>query len=120
MSEYMKYRRESLQPEIIYHPEGPTDAVLFVNGEKFREYLDGKISLEEWPLFVESYRQGKMICKFKKGDIVKTINGIDVQHYDGIIAIRKLLREQAGTTYTFEIVRENERIEKRLILQDLY
>ncbi len=60
------------------------------------------------------------VAGFKKGDIVKTINRIDVQYYDGIIAIRKLLREQAGTTYTFEIVRDKERIEKRLTLQDLY
>ncbi len=60
------------------------------------------------------------VAGFKKGDIIKAINGIDVQHYDGIIAIRKLLREKAGTTYTFEIVRGNERMEKRLTLKDLY
>ena len=60
------------------------------------------------------------VAGFKKGDIIKTINRIDVQHYDGIIAIRKLLREKAGTTYTFEIVRKNQRIEKQLTLQDLY
>ncbi len=60
------------------------------------------------------------VVGFKKGDIVKKINGIDVQHYDGIIAIRKLLREDAGTTYTFEIMRDNERMEKRLKLRDLF
>jgi C-terminal processing protease CtpA/Prc len=60
------------------------------------------------------------VVGFKKGDIVKKINGIDVQRYDGIIAIRKLLREDAGTTYTFEILRENERMEKRLVLQELF
>jgi len=60
------------------------------------------------------------LAGFKKGDIIKTINGIDVQHYDGIIAIRKLLRERAGITYTFEIVRENQRMVKRLTLEDLY
>ena len=57
---------------------------------------------------------------FKKGDIVKKINGIDVQNYDGIIAIRKLMREDAGTTYTFEIMRKNERMEKRLELRELF
>lgn len=57
---------------------------------------------------------------FKRGDIIKTINGIDVRHYDGIIAIRKLLREKVDTTYTFEIVRENHRIEKQVTLRDLF
>lgn len=60
------------------------------------------------------------VAGFKRGDMIKAINGIDVQHYDGIIAIRKLLREKIGTTYTFEMVREKHHIEKKLTLQNLF
>jgi len=57
---------------------------------------------------------------FKKGDIIRTINGIGVEFYDGIIALRKLMREEAGTTYAIGIVRDGKRLDKRLTLRDLF
>jgi len=57
---------------------------------------------------------------FKKGDIIKTINGIDVDYFDGIISIRKLLKEKAGITYTFEVLRNKEFIEMQLTLRELF
>jgi hypothetical protein len=57
---------------------------------------------------------------FKKGDIIKTINGIDVDYFDGIISIRELLREKTGTTYTFSVLREKELMEMQLTLRELF
>ena len=57
---------------------------------------------------------------FIKGDIIKTVNGIDVSFYDGIIALRKLMREPAGTAYVIGILREGKRLEKQLTLRDLF
>ena len=56
---------------------------------------------------------------FERGDIIKSVNGIDVQLLDGIIAFRKLLREPAGTTYTIDILRGGKPLEKQLILKDM-
>ncbi|KPJ62235.1 hypothetical protein AMJ44_15910 [candidate division WOR-1 bacterium DG_54_3] len=57
---------------------------------------------------------------FEKGDVLETVNGIDVSFYDGIIALRKLMREPAGTTYVIGIVRKGKRLEKQLTLRDLF
>ena len=57
---------------------------------------------------------------FKEGDIIKSINGIEVQYLDGIIALRKLMREEAGTTYMIGILREGKPYEKQLTLRDLF
>jgi hypothetical protein len=57
---------------------------------------------------------------FKKGDIIKAINGIDVNYFDGIISIRKLFMETAGTTYTIDVLRDKELIEKQLTLRELF
>jgi hypothetical protein len=57
---------------------------------------------------------------FKRGDIIRTINGIDVNFYDGIIALRKLMREPAGTTYAIGILREGQILTKQVTLRDLF
>jgi outer membrane lipoprotein-sorting protein len=55
----------------------------------------------------------------KQGDIIKTINGIDVQYFDGIIALRKLMRAEVGTTYEMGIVREGKMVTKQITLRDI-
>lgn len=57
---------------------------------------------------------------FKKGDIIKSINGIEVQYFDDLVALRKLMRQKAGTTYTVGILREGKFLEKQLALRDLF
>jgi hypothetical protein len=57
---------------------------------------------------------------FKKGDIITAINGIDITHLDGIIAIRRLLREKEGITYSFTISRKGKELEIPLKLRELY
>ena len=57
---------------------------------------------------------------FEKGDVIKKVNGIDVKFYDGIIALRRLMREPAGTKYTIEILRKGKSLKKQLTLKDLF
>lgn len=57
---------------------------------------------------------------FEKGDIIKKVNGVDVEFYDGIIALRRLMREPAGTKYAIDILRKGKPLKKQLILRDLF
>jgi hypothetical protein len=55
---------------------------------------------------------------FLKGDLLKSINGIDVDLLDGIIAIRKLLKADPGVVYEFVIERSGKK-KLKLMLADL-
>ena len=57
---------------------------------------------------------------FEEGDILRTINRIDVDHFAGLIAIRELLAYEAGTEYEFEVLRDDELLNVSLRLEDLY
>ncbi len=56
---------------------------------------------------------------FEEADIVVSINGIAVEHFGGLIALRKLMREEVGTEYVFGILRDGEPKELRLTLREL-
>jgi hypothetical protein len=56
---------------------------------------------------------------FLEGDIIKEINGIKADCFDGISAIRKLLQAEAGAKYTFAIERNGELKKLKLKLKDL-
>jgi hypothetical protein len=49
---------------------------------------------------------------FREGDILKSINGIDIGRLNGLIAIRSMLCDEPGTKYKFVVVRDG--IEKKL------
>ncbi|MFC1800375.1 PDZ domain-containing protein, partial [Candidatus Eisenbacteria bacterium] len=55
-----------------------------------------------------------------KGDLVKSINGIPVEHLGDPIRISNLFRADAGTVYQLEILRDGEPFELRLTLRKLY
>jgi hypothetical protein len=57
---------------------------------------------------------------FREGDVVVTINGIGVEHFDGLVALRALLAEEPRTEYVFGIERDSEPMELTLVLRDLY
>lgn len=57
---------------------------------------------------------------FKERDVVKSVNRIPVGLLDGVIAIRELLRAEAGTEYTFELDREGKTRNIKLKLRNLY
>ncbi len=57
---------------------------------------------------------------FEIDDMILKVNGKDAKTLDGILALRELLRADAGTNYDFEIKRGDATKKLRLVLQDLY
>jgi outer membrane lipoprotein-sorting protein len=56
---------------------------------------------------------------FVKGDRLQSINGVDVNLFDGVIAIRKLLTEEPGTECRIVVSRQGEDKTLRLKLAEL-
>jgi hypothetical protein len=56
----------------------------------------------------------------QKGDIVEAVNGIEVKYLNGILALRELFEDKAGTVYVFTIRREGKTSEATLTLRDPY
>lgn len=56
---------------------------------------------------------------FIKGDLLRSINGIDAGLFGGIVAIRKLLKSDPGTKYEFVVDREGKRKKLKLKLAEL-
>ena len=54
-----------------------------------------------------------------KGDKITSINGIDVKYFDGLIPIRKLMREKVGTVYEFGTSRDGTPGTAKLTLEEL-
>ncbi|MBE0432990.1 aspartyl protease family protein [candidate division WOR-3 bacterium] len=57
---------------------------------------------------------------FEKGDIIRSVNGIGVEYLDGIIALRRLMRAEVGTTYTVEVLRDRRAKKLKLTLRELF
>jgi hypothetical protein len=57
---------------------------------------------------------------FKVGDIVTSFNGIGTEYLGGVLAIKKMLREKPGTTYTVGIFRDGKPQTVKMTLRDLY
>jgi hypothetical protein len=57
---------------------------------------------------------------FKKGDILKTLDGVAVDPRNGVIAVRKLLAGEPGTIYQVVVERAGGEKTIRLTLADLY
>jgi hypothetical protein len=57
---------------------------------------------------------------FRKGDIIAAINELDVAYFDGILALRRLLREEAGTIYVIGIMRNQEPMQFQLTLREMF
>jgi hypothetical protein len=81
----------------VWIPDGENLEVLFVAPETPAEYAG-----------------------FKEADIIKTINGIDVNLLDGPNAVRELLRAETGTEYTFEVLRDREVLNIEITLKDSF
>jgi len=57
---------------------------------------------------------------FKRGDIVQVINRIDVKYFAGIVKIRELFREDAGTEYDFTVLRDGKVKNFKLKLKKIF
>jgi len=56
---------------------------------------------------------------FQIGDVIASVNDINSEYLAGLIGLRKILREEAGTRYTFRVLREGREKELKLKLKDL-
>jgi hypothetical protein len=57
---------------------------------------------------------------FLCGDIILTVNGADAVSFGGIAGVRNLFLEKAGTEYCIEVMRGHNRIELKLVLEELF
>lgn len=57
---------------------------------------------------------------FQAGDILKSINGVDIKYLGGLTAIRDMMSEEPGTKYTIIVSRDGEEKKLKLKLADLF
>jgi hypothetical protein len=57
---------------------------------------------------------------FQEGDILRSINGVDVEYFGGLTAVRKILREDPGTKYSVVIDREGKEKKINIKLANLF
>lgn len=102
--------------------------VIVEKGDDFgRDFPKGKAGLGLWRpdgtdievLYVSAGTPADE-AGFEEGDTVVSINGVAVEHFGGLIALRAMLREDAGTTYGFGIHRDGVPEELTLTLRDLF
>lgn len=54
------------------------------------------------------------------GDVLTTIDGVDMEKVGGILGAKKLMRQKQGTTLSIDINRGGEQKHLSLTLRDLY
>lgn len=110
---YLDYKRE----QVIVEKGDDFDRVFPHNNSGIQVVKSENDEMEV--LFVADNTPGAK-AGFQVGDIIQSVNGIDVDHLNGIVALKKLLREEPGTKYTVSVVREGKPKTLKLTLQDLH
>ncbi len=57
---------------------------------------------------------------FRAGDVVEAIDGRQPAEMGGLLAVRRLLRAAAGTSYDFRVARQDSSLRLKLKLEDLF
>jgi len=57
---------------------------------------------------------------FQKGDIVRSVNGIDADYLSGVLAIKEMMKAAPGTTYTIAVDRDGSLEKMDITLKDLF
>jgi hypothetical protein len=57
---------------------------------------------------------------FQAGDILKSINGVDLEYFKDLTAVRDIMKEDPGTKYTIIVSRNGEEKKMKLKLADLF
>ncbi len=60
------------------------------------------------------------VAGLKVNDLLQSINGKNINEYDGVIGIRKLLKEKPGTIYELGIMRDNKPLSIKMTLKNLF
>jgi len=56
---------------------------------------------------------------FEEGDVVLSIDSVDIEDYGGLLALRELFRGEVGTRFAFRVEREGKLEELELVLREL-
>ncbi|MCK5228704.1 MAG: hypothetical protein KAR13_00465, partial [Desulfobulbaceae bacterium] len=57
---------------------------------------------------------------FVAGDVIDSINGVNVKNFFGIVSIYELLCKESGARYTFDVHRNHGVVKIDLVLKDLF
>lgn len=57
---------------------------------------------------------------FRAGDILKSINGVDLEYFKDLTAVRNIMKEDPGTKYTIIVSRDGEEKKMKLKLAELF
>ncbi len=102
--------------------------VVFEKGDDYaRKFPPDRSGLQLWRpegddvsvLFVAPGTPAERVG-LREGDIVVYINDIEVEHLDGLLALRELMRADPGTKYKIGILRDGRHKSVKLKLEDLF
>jgi len=104
------------------------ERVIVERGEKFNQpWPEGRSGLQlmwsyDHDVEVSYVSPGTPAEKagFVRGDLLKVINDVDIESFDGLIAVRKLFTAEPGTTYSCVVDRAGEEKKLTLTLAELY
>jgi hypothetical protein len=105
------------------------ERVVLEKGTKFNQpWPEDRSGLQlmvssDWKHFEVQYVQaGTPAAKagFKVGDVLKSINGVDVTCFDGLNAVRKLLCGEIGEKFELVVERTGSEMKLKLVLADLF
>jgi hypothetical protein len=118
----------SLLRHFVIYLDYPHEKVIVEKGEDFgkafprnnsglqiKKRQDGDLEVMFVPEGTPAFKSG-----FKAGDVIKSINGIDLKHLGGLLSIKEMLREEPGTKYEIELTREGKLKKLELTLKDLF
>ncbi len=110
---YLDYHRQ----QVIFEKGADFETVFPVDGSglQFERTDTGEIAV----VFIAPGMPGEK-SGFREGDVITAINGIPMEHFNGIRAIRGILKEDPGTKYTFDISRGKDTKILKLRLKNLF
>jgi outer membrane lipoprotein-sorting protein len=57
---------------------------------------------------------------FERGDVIRSVNEVDVKYLGGLHSLREMLKEKPGTKYKIEVLRDGKSKKIKLELKDLF
>ncbi len=85
------------------------------SGLQIKKRQDGDLEVMFVPEGTPAFKAG-----FQAGDIIRSINGIDAKYLGGLLSVKEMLREEPGTKYEIEVIREGKSKKMKLVLKDLF
>ena len=83
------------------------------SGLQIKKRQDGELEVMFVPEGTPASKAG-----FRAGDMIRSVNGIDVEYLGGLLSVKEMLREKPGTQYKIEVARDGESKTLKLVLRD--